>query len=107
LEWIKPGHRSGNNTHNVSATVSLKEDEWDMAGEWMWQNRKNYNGLSVLPFDNGSYTQAPFEDCTKEVYEELMKSLTSVDLTKVIELEDETELKEQAACAGGGSCEIR
>ena len=104
-EWIKPGHRTGNNTHNVSATVSLKEDEWDLAGEWMWTNRKHYNGLSVLPYDGGTYTQAPFEDCTEEVYNEMMKSLASVDLTKVIELEDNTELKEQAACAGG-ACEI-
>jgi ribonucleoside-triphosphate reductase len=105
LEWIKPGHRSGNNTHNVSATVSLKEDEWDMAGEWAWDNREHYNGLSFLPYDNGSYTQAPFTDCTKEEYEELMKTLTSVDLTKVIELDDNTDLKGEAACAGG-SCVV-
>lgn len=106
MEWIKPGHRTGNNTHNVSATVSLKEDEWSLAGEWMWENRKHYNGLSVLPYDGGTYTQAPFEDCTEEVYEDMMKSLKSVDLTKVIELEDNTELKDQAACAGG-ACEIQ
>ena len=31
-EWIKPGHRSGNNTHNVSATISLRDHEWDAAG---------------------------------------------------------------------------
>ena len=43
LEWVKPGHRTGNNTHNVSATVSLKADEWELAGEWMWTNRDHYN----------------------------------------------------------------
>jgi ribonucleoside-diphosphate reductase alpha chain len=106
LEWVKPGHRTGNNTHNVSATVSLKEDEWDLAGEWMWENRAHYNGLSVLPYDGGTYTQAPFEDCTKEVYEEMMKSLTTIDLTKVVETEDETDLKGELACAGG-ACEIK
>ena len=105
LEWVKPGHRTGNNTHNVSATVSLKEDEWELAGEWMWDNREHYNGLSVLPYDGGSYTQAPFTDCTKEDYEEMMKSLTAIDLTQVIETEDETDLKGEIACAGG-SCEI-
>ena len=105
LEWVKPGHRSGSNTHNVSATVSIKPEEWEGVGEWMWQNRKHYNGLSVLPYDNGSYTQAPFEDCTEEVYNEMMKSLTEIDLTKVVELTDETELKESLACAGG-ACEI-
>jgi len=106
LEWVKPGHRSGNNTHNVSATVSIKPEEWDAVGEWMWRERKHYNGLSVLPYDNGSYTQPPFSDCTKEEYEEKMKSLTTVDLSQVIELDDNTELKENLACAGG-ACEIK
>jgi len=104
-EWVKSGHRTGSNTHNVSATISLKEDEWDKAGEWMWTNRNYYNGLSVLPYNGGTYTQAPFEDITKEKYEELMKSLTNIDLTKVVELTDETDLSGELACAGG-ACEI-
>ena len=104
-EWIKPGHRNGQNTHNVSATVSIKEDEWELVGEWMWNNRDFYNGLSVLPYNGGTYTQAPFEDCTKEDFERLVKSLTDVDLTKVIELQDNTDLRGEAACAGG-ACEI-
>lgn len=103
--WIKPGHRTGQNTHNISATVSIKEDEWDMVGKWMWENRKFYNGLSVLPYNGGTYTQAPFEDCTKERYEELMQSLTNIDLTQVVEIIDNTDLKGEAACAGG-ACEI-
>jgi ribonucleoside-triphosphate reductase len=104
-EWVASGHRNGSNTHNVSATISLKENDWDLAGEWMWENRKSYNGLSVLPYDGGSYTQAPFEDITKEKYEEMMESLTNVDLSKVIEEKDETNLTGELACAGG-SCEI-
>jgi ribonucleoside-diphosphate reductase alpha chain len=104
-EWIKPGHRNGNNAHNVSATVSIKEDEWDTVGEWMWENRKHYNGLSVLPFSDHSYIQAPFEDCTEEKYNEMMKSLLTVDLSKVIEIDDSTNLKGEAACAGG-ACEV-
>jgi len=106
LEWVKPGHRSGNNTHNVSATVSLKADEWELAGEWMWENRQHYNGLSVLPFDGGTYTQAPFEDITKEQYETMMKSLHNIDLSQVIELDDNTDLSGELACAGG-ACEIK
>tara|TARA_R110000868_G_scaffold107649_2_gene294441 strand:- start:4772 stop:6586 length:1815 start_codon:yes stop_codon:yes gene_type:complete len=105
MEWVKPGHRSGNNTHNVSATVSLRDDEWDMAGEWMWENRKHYNGLSVLPYNGGTYIQAPFEDITEEVYNDMMKSLKGIDLSQVVELEDATDLKGEAACAGG-ACEI-
>ena len=72
----------------------------------MWNNKDHYNGLSVLPFDNGSYVQAPFTDCTKEEYEGMMKHLHNIDLSKVVEMDDNTTLKEQAACAGG-ACEIK
>jgi len=105
-EWVKPGHRKGQNTHNVSATVTIKEDEWDKVGEWMWKNRECYNGLSVLPHDAGTYIQPPFEDCTASNYRRMMKSLTKVDLTSVIEMQDDTDLQGELACAGG-SCEIR
>jgi ribonucleoside-diphosphate reductase alpha chain len=104
-EWVNSGHRKGSNTHNVSATISLKQEDWELAGEWMWNNRKTYNGLSVLPYDGGTYTQAPFEDITKEKYDEMMKSLTEVNLSNVIEIEDNTNLSGELACAGG-SCEI-
>jgi ribonucleoside-triphosphate reductase (thioredoxin) len=104
-EWVAPGHRSGSNTHNVSATVSLKEDEWDKAGEWMWDNRNYYNGLAVLPYNGGTYIQAPFEDTDLGKFEEMIKSLSNLDLTKVIETEDNTDLSGEAACAGG-ACEI-
>ena len=104
-EWIKFGHRGGQNTHNVSATISLKEEDWELAGEWMWNNREHYNGLSVLPYNGGTYQQAPFEDCDEETYNTMMNSLTSVDLTKVIELQDNTNLSGEVACANG-SCEV-
>ena len=104
-EWIKPGNTKGMNSHNVSATVSIKEDEWELVGDWMWKNREHYNGLSVLPYDGGSYIQAPFEDCTEETYNKMVKSLAKVDLTQINELTDETDLKGELACAGG-SCEI-
>jgi ribonucleoside-diphosphate reductase alpha chain len=105
-EWVVPGHRRGSNTHNVSATVSLKQEEWETAGDWMWDNRKHYNGLSVLPYDGGTYTQAPFEDITETKYNELMTTLKDVDLTKIVETEDETDLAGELACAGG-ACEIQ
>ena len=103
--WVKPGHRSGSNTHNVSATVSLKSDEWDTAGEWMWENRDYYNGLSVLPYDGGTYTQAPFEDCTEEEFEIMFDKLKNIDLTKIVEMDDDTNLSGEVACAGG-ACEV-
>lgn len=104
-EWVRNGHRTGQNTHNVSATVSIKEDEWDLVGDWMWNNRKFYNGLSVLPYNGGTYTQAPFEDCTEEDFNNLLSTLEDVDLTKVIELQDNTDLRGEVACGANG-CEI-
>ena len=113
-EWIKPGHIDGANTHNVSATVSIDkdkkyyhntQDEWQVVGTWMWNNRDVYNGLSVLPYFGGTYKQAPFEDITKEQYEERVSHLKNVDLTKVVELDDTVDFGQVAACAGG-ACEI-
>jgi len=105
IEWVKKGHRKGANTNNVSATVSIKEDEWEKVGRWMWENKETFNGLSVLPYFGGSYTQAPFQDCTKEQFDEMVKHLHGVDLSKVIEFDDNTALMEQAACSSG-QCEI-
>jgi ribonucleoside-diphosphate reductase alpha chain len=104
-EWVNPGKRSGQNGHNVSATISLHENEWTDAGEWMWDNRKHYNGLAVLPFNGGTYQQAPFEDCSKEKFEAMLATLENVDLTQIVEEDDNTDLKGEAACAGG-ACEI-
>lgn len=127
-EWIKPGHVNGDNTHNVSATISIDnarkylvfdkgdmtpmyqlsdigKDEWEVVGEWMWTNRDVYNGLSVLPFFGGSYQQAPFEDITEEDYNNRVNSLKTIDLTKVVELDDTVDFGQVAACAGG-ACSI-
>ena len=104
-DWIKPGHSRGQNTHNISATVSVKEDEWDQVSEWMWENKSIYNGLSILPYSEHTYKQAPFEDCTREKYLKLYKALRDVDVSKVIEIEDNTNLAGELACAGG-ACEI-
>lgn len=105
-KWVRNGHTSGQNTHNVSATISIREYEWEDAGEWMWQNRDSYNGLSVLPHSDHNYKQAPFEDCSKETYEAMVKTLSEVDLTKIVEEDDNTDLSGELACAGG-SCEIK
>ena len=117
-EWIQMGHRDGINSHNVSATISIdknqmyasiKEDwggtEWEVVGEWMWENREFYNGLSVLPKDNGTYVQAPFESISEEEYIRREKELHNIDLTKVIELDDTINFGAIQACAGG-ACEV-
>ena len=127
-EWVLPGHVNGDNTHNVSATISIDPnrkystcitsdqppkytlfeegaDEWFTVGLWMWDNKKHYNGLSVLPYFGGSYKQAPFEDITEEEYNTRLTSLNSLDLTKVMEIDDNVEFGAIVAC-GGGQCEI-
>lgn len=103
--WIEYGHRSGANKHNVSVTISVKEDEWDDLREAMWKNRNSYSGISLLPFDGGTYVQAPFEDCTKEQYEDMSKLVKEIDLKMVREESDNTNRVETIACAGG-ACEI-
>ena len=105
LEWIKPGHQNGDNTHNVSATISIKEGEWPTVGDWMWTHRDVYNGLSVLPYWDHTYQQAPFEDITEEEYNKRIDTLHTLDLTKVTELDDSVDFGQIAACAGG-ACEI-
>ena len=104
-EWVKSGHRTGSNGHNVSATISLKEEDWELIGEWMWENREFYNGLSVLPYDGGTYVQPPFEDITEDQYNAMFLHLQEIDLSNVIEEKDETTLSAELACAGG-ACEI-
>ena len=120
-DWIRNGDREGDNTHNVSATISIdstrkysfheqygevwERDEWEEVGIWMWENREYYNGLSVLPYWGGTYAQAPFQDITKEEYEERIQSLKTLDLTNVREADDNVEFGQVVACAGG-SCSL-
>jgi ribonucleoside-diphosphate reductase alpha chain len=104
-QWVKKGHRKGANTNNVSATVSIQEHEWEQVGKWMWENKETFNGLSVLPYFGGSYTQAPFEDITKEKFDEMVTHLHGIDLSKVVEFDDNTALSDNIACGAGG-CEI-
>lgn len=101
VEWIKEGHREGTNDNNVSCTISLKPKEWGKCGRWMWKNRDYYTGISVIPYDGGTYVQAPFTDIDKETYEKMLGLLHDIDLTKVREADDETSHKDQQACAGG------
>jgi ribonucleoside-diphosphate reductase alpha chain len=103
--WINPGHRSGDNKHNVSCTISASNEEWDKLATAMWKNRDRYNGISLFPKDDSTYEQAPFEVCTKEKFEEYSNLVNEIDLTKVKEFENNTTLAESVAC-GGGACEI-
>lgn len=100
-EWVKSGHRKGANKNNVSTTVTIKPDEWEVVGEWMWNNRENFTALSVLPYNDHSYIQAPFEDITKEQFDEMVLKLHDINLNDVVELVDNTDLQGEVACGGG------
>lgn len=104
--WVKPGHRSGKDLHNVSCTINYKSEEVDELARRMWDSRFVYSGISLLPFDGGNYQQAPFESCDETKFQELNKLVKDIDLTKVMELDDQTNMAEQLSCAGG-VCEIR
>ena len=105
IGWVKNGHRKGDNTHNVSATISVRPNEWDEVGVWMWENRNVYNGLSVLPFSDANYAQMPFEEITEQKYKEMLKHVKKLDLTEIKEDQDNTDQKSEPACASG-NCEL-
>ena len=99
--WIVPGHRSGLNTHNVSCTINYKPEEVEELREALWRDRESYAAVSLLPFSDAIYQQAPFEDCDKETFDKYNKMLKELDLSKIIEFDDTTNRAEQLACSGG------
>lgn len=105
VNWISPGHRDGIDKHNVSVTISVKDTEWEEVCESMWLNRNKYRGISLLPYDGGSYQQAPFEECSKDIFIKYSELVKNIDLTQIHEEEDNTKRTETVACAGG-ACEI-
>jgi ribonucleoside-diphosphate reductase alpha chain len=102
-EWILPGHVKGSNTHNVSVTISVAPNEWEEVKTWMWENREAYSGISLLPkFESDhTYKQPPFSDITEEEFEQLAEGLDEIDLSVVVEYDDNTDLQGELACAGG------
>jgi ribonucleoside-diphosphate reductase alpha chain len=105
--WVKTGHVDGINQHNVSCTISVKDNEWKELANWMWSNREYYNGISVLPyFGADAYPQLPFEDIDEATYNNLLPLLKAVDISKVFEENgNSVDLASELACAGG-ACEI-
>lgn len=103
--WVNPGHREGANKHNVSVTISVKDTEWEGVMHSMWENRELYSGISLLPFNDKIYQQAPFTECTREEYEAAMTLVKEVDVSKVQEVDDKTERMDSIACSNG-VCEI-
>ena len=77
----------------------------EKVSDWLWENQESFNGLSFLPYDSGTYVQAPFEDITAEEFERFSQYVKSIDLEQVLEIQDNTNLQGELACAGA-SCEV-
>ena len=105
--WVASGHIRGDNRHNVSCTISVKDDEWGMLASWMWENQEHYSGISVIPyFGSTAYPQMPFEDIPKEQYEQMLPLLKGIDISQVFEDDGSAiDLKAELACSGG-VCEL-
>ena len=94
--------------HQVSITVSIKEDEWMRTGAWVFDHFDDLSGVSFLPFDGGTYRQAPFQECSEAEYDALVTRMPeSVDWSRLqeYELEDTTTSAREFACVGG-ACEV-
>jgi ribonucleoside-diphosphate reductase alpha chain len=95
--------------HKPSITVSVKEDEWMDVGAWVYKHFDEVSGISFLPYSEHTYKQAPYQECTKEEYEELVsrmpKSIRWEDLS-FYETEDGTSGTQTLACTSDGNCEI-
>ncbi len=104
--WIKPSHTSGPNYHNVSLTVTYKPEETKEIVAWVLSNQESFAGVSFLPFDGGTYVQAPFESITHEEYLRRQAELEGIeDLDLFSSLEANNDKGQELACSGGG-CEI-
>jgi len=92
--------------HKPSVTISVKEDEWMDVGAWVWRNFDEISGVSFLPYDGGTYRQAPYEECTKEQYEAMLEKMPkTIDWDSLVEYDDNVEGVQTLACTGS-SCEI-
>lgn len=94
--------------HKPSITVSVKDHEWMEVGSWVWTHFDEMSGVSFLPFSDHTYRQAPFQDCSKEQYEELLKKMPKhIDWSELsqYEKEDNTIGSQELSCSGN-ACEI-
>jgi len=91
--------------HKPSITVYVREDEWMEVGAWVYKHFDIMSGVSFLPYDGGNYKQAPYQEITKEEYEEAVKKFPKIDWESFAEEEDNTTSSQELACSGN-SCEV-
>jgi len=91
--------------HKPSVTISVSERDWPSVGAWTWDHFDEISGVSYLPYDGGTYRQAPYEECTEEEYNKLKASIPVVNWLQLKEETDNVEGAQMLACSAG-SCEI-
>jgi ribonucleoside-diphosphate reductase alpha chain len=95
--------------HKPSITVSVKEDEWMEVGAWVYKNFDEVSGISFLPHSEHTYKQAPYQEISKEEYDDLAaqmpKNIRWEDLS-FYETEDGTSTNATLACSSDGNCEL-
>ena len=93
--------------HNQSATIYVRDNEWDEVGNWVFDHFDEITGISFLPYDGGKYELAPYEEITEAEYEAAIAVMPDVDFSKLsaYEQEDRGQGSVELACSGG-SCEI-
>jgi ribonucleoside-triphosphate reductase (thioredoxin) len=94
--------------HKPSVTISVRDSEWVQVGAFVYKHFDEMSGVSFLPHLDHVYEQAPYQDCTKQEYEEMLSFMpTNIDWAKLSEYEseDNTSGMQTLACSGD-SCEI-
>lgn len=93
--------------HKPSVTINVREDEWMKVGAWVYDHFDEMSGVSFLPYDGGSYRQAPYESISKDLYDAMLPSIpTHLDWDTLQEFEDNVEGTQTLACSAAGGCEI-
>jgi ribonucleoside-triphosphate reductase (thioredoxin) len=91
--------------HKPSVTISVEEKDWPSVGAWVWEHFDEISGVSFLPYDGGTYRQAPYEECTEEEYNKLKAAIPVIDWTLLREETDNVEGAQMLACVAG-VCEV-
>lgn len=111
--WVETGqgYTTYTNAHNnVSNTVTYDEEHWEDVARFIWEHRQHFTGITLLRYESDKvFPQAPFEEITTPEdrlhYVNLINEYRPVDYTEMVEIQDDTALQREWACAGG-SCQI-
>ena len=92
--------------HKPSVTINVREDEWMEVGAWVYANFDHMSGVSFLPYDGGTYKQAPYQTINKNKYKKLLKDFPKIINWKDLEEEEDNTTSSQELACTGGSCDV-